>query len=226
MLAEKFRARHFLAIQQAIKIQELGNAYWIPGRENPADGLTTLRSEILAAPPRGGFSGALIQFYLLPARFVLRDLPLAIYAIACGVLCFLLLVGSGDVQQLFWKWILKHPPVFWGKSRRRCEPARLRLNYGAALAPRFKHHFPQGPIQLTWPYRTQRNTSRSFWGSRSALRLPMRADRFLRLPLVSITRIWRGIAWRRSSRRTRWIKIGCIRRVRRRLRISSRAPSP
>ena len=38
MITGKFLARHFLAMQQAIAIQVLGNVYWIPGRENPADG--------------------------------------------------------------------------------------------------------------------------------------------------------------------------------------------
>ena len=44
-----------------------------------------------------------MQFYQLPARLFcfLRDLLLTIYAIACGELCMLLPVGSGDVQQLF-----------------------------------------------------------------------------------------------------------------------------
>ena len=47
MIAEKLLARHFLSIQQALEEQELDNVYWIPGRENPADGLTKLHSEIL-----------------------------------------------------------------------------------------------------------------------------------------------------------------------------------
>ena len=46
LITEKF-VRHFLAIQQAIEFQELDNVYWIPGKENPANGLTKLRSEIL-----------------------------------------------------------------------------------------------------------------------------------------------------------------------------------
>ena len=45
MITEKFSARHFSAIQQAIAIQELDNVNWIPGRANPADGLTELHSE-------------------------------------------------------------------------------------------------------------------------------------------------------------------------------------
>ena len=45
MIAEKFLVRHFLSNRQAIEEQELGDVYWIPGKENPADGLTKLRSE-------------------------------------------------------------------------------------------------------------------------------------------------------------------------------------
>ena len=47
MITEEFLVRHFLVIQQAIEIQELDIAYWIPGRANPADGLTEFHSEIL-----------------------------------------------------------------------------------------------------------------------------------------------------------------------------------
>ena len=43
-VAEKFLARHFSAIQLAIEIHELDNVCWIPGRENPPDGITKLRS--------------------------------------------------------------------------------------------------------------------------------------------------------------------------------------
>ena len=47
LITEKFLVRHFLAVQEAIEIQELRNVYWAPGRENPAGGLTKLRSGIL-----------------------------------------------------------------------------------------------------------------------------------------------------------------------------------
>ena len=47
LITEKFLARHFSAVHQAIEIRELGNVYWIPRWENPADGLTKLRSESL-----------------------------------------------------------------------------------------------------------------------------------------------------------------------------------
>ena len=40
------RAIFFLSIQQSLVDGEPENAYWIPGTENPADGLTRLRSEM------------------------------------------------------------------------------------------------------------------------------------------------------------------------------------
>ena len=39
-IAEKCSARQFLSIQQALEQGELDNVYWLPGTENPADGLT------------------------------------------------------------------------------------------------------------------------------------------------------------------------------------------
>ena len=47
MVAEKFLVRHFLSTQQALGEKELDNAHWIPAKENPADDLTKLHSEIL-----------------------------------------------------------------------------------------------------------------------------------------------------------------------------------
>ena len=47
IITEKFLVRHFLSIQQAIEERELDNVFWIPGKENPADGLTKMHSEIL-----------------------------------------------------------------------------------------------------------------------------------------------------------------------------------
>ena len=44
---EKFLVRHFMSIQQALEEEELNNVFWIPGKENPADGLTKMHSEIL-----------------------------------------------------------------------------------------------------------------------------------------------------------------------------------
>ena len=46
MVAGKYLARHFLSIQQFIEEGALGNAYWRPGTENPADGLTEIKSEM------------------------------------------------------------------------------------------------------------------------------------------------------------------------------------
>ena len=46
MVTGKYVARHFLSIQQFIKEGELGNVYWLPGTENPADGHTKIKSEM------------------------------------------------------------------------------------------------------------------------------------------------------------------------------------
>ena len=47
MTTEKSLGRQLLAIQQAIEMKELGNVYWIPGLENPAGGLTRLKSDLV-----------------------------------------------------------------------------------------------------------------------------------------------------------------------------------
>ena len=46
-ITEKFLVRHLMSIQRALVEKELNNVFWIPGKENPADGLTKLRSDIL-----------------------------------------------------------------------------------------------------------------------------------------------------------------------------------
>ena len=46
MVAEKYLVRHVLRIQQFIEDGELGNTYWLPGVENPADGLAKIKSEM------------------------------------------------------------------------------------------------------------------------------------------------------------------------------------
>ena len=46
MITEKYLVRHFLSIQQALEDGELENVYWLPGTENPADGMTKVRSEM------------------------------------------------------------------------------------------------------------------------------------------------------------------------------------
>ena len=43
---EKFSVRRFPAIQQVLETQELGNVYWHPGLEYPADGLAKTKSDI------------------------------------------------------------------------------------------------------------------------------------------------------------------------------------
>ena len=45
IIAEKYLARHFSGIQQALEGGDLENAYWLPGTEGPADGLTKMRSD-------------------------------------------------------------------------------------------------------------------------------------------------------------------------------------
>ena len=44
-IAEEYPARRFLGIQQTLEGGGLGNAYWIPGLENPAAGLTEVKSD-------------------------------------------------------------------------------------------------------------------------------------------------------------------------------------
>ena len=43
---EKFLTRHFRSILDAVESGDLGNVAWIPGTENPADGLTKISSEL------------------------------------------------------------------------------------------------------------------------------------------------------------------------------------
>ena len=47
MITEKYLVRHFLSIQQALEDGELENVYWLPGTENPADGMTKVKSEMV-----------------------------------------------------------------------------------------------------------------------------------------------------------------------------------
>ena len=51
LLTGKYLVRHFLSIQQLIEDGDLDNVYWLPGVENPADGLTKLKSEMGPIPP-------------------------------------------------------------------------------------------------------------------------------------------------------------------------------
>ena len=64
MVIEKYSARHFISIQQFFGDGELESVYGIPGTENPADGLTKLRSEmgpIMAPLETGGFQPGLLR---------------------------------------------------------------------------------------------------------------------------------------------------------------------
>ena len=64
MVTEKYLVCHFLRIQQFLEDGELENVYWIPGTENPADGLTKLRSEmgpIMALLETGRFRPGLLR---------------------------------------------------------------------------------------------------------------------------------------------------------------------
>ena len=64
MVTEKYLVRHFLSIQQFIEEGDLDNVYWLPGTENPADGLTKSRSEmgpILALLETGRFQPGLLR---------------------------------------------------------------------------------------------------------------------------------------------------------------------
>ena len=64
MVTEKYLVRHLLSSQQFLGDGELGNVYWIPGTENPADGLTDLRSEmgpIMALLETGRFQPGLLR---------------------------------------------------------------------------------------------------------------------------------------------------------------------
>ena len=47
MVAEKYLVRHFPSTPQALGAGDLENAYWLPGSENPAGGLTRVRSDVV-----------------------------------------------------------------------------------------------------------------------------------------------------------------------------------
>ena len=46
MITEKYLVRHFLGIQQSLDHGELDNIFWLPGTENPADGMTKVKSDM------------------------------------------------------------------------------------------------------------------------------------------------------------------------------------
>ena len=47
MIAEEHLVRRFRRIQQALGGGDLENAYWLPGTEDPADGLTKVRRDMV-----------------------------------------------------------------------------------------------------------------------------------------------------------------------------------
>ena len=47
MVAERYLVRHLSSTQRALAGGELENAYWLPGAENPADGLSRARSYVV-----------------------------------------------------------------------------------------------------------------------------------------------------------------------------------
>ena len=64
MVTEKYLVRHFLSIQQFIEEGEQENAHRLPGVENPADGLTKIKSEmgpILSLLETGRFQPGLLR---------------------------------------------------------------------------------------------------------------------------------------------------------------------
>ena len=48
LIAEEYRVRHLLIVQPAAGGGYLQNAYWLPGKENPAGGLAKVRSDVVA----------------------------------------------------------------------------------------------------------------------------------------------------------------------------------
>ena len=65
--AERYLVQNFPSIQQALGDGELGNAYWLPGAQNPAYGLTQARGGVV---PLVGLleSGCFNPGYLRPLR--------------------------------------------------------------------------------------------------------------------------------------------------------------
>ena len=64
MVSGKYVVRHVSSIQQFIEDGELENANWLPGAENPPDGLSKIKSEmgpILALIETGRFQPGLLR---------------------------------------------------------------------------------------------------------------------------------------------------------------------
>ena len=47
MKTEEYLVRRPLSIQRALERGDMENAYWLPGTENPADGLTSVCSDMV-----------------------------------------------------------------------------------------------------------------------------------------------------------------------------------
>ena len=71
MIAAKYLVRHLLSTQQAFEGGELETAYWLPGAENPAEGLTKAPSGMVP-PLRPLESGRVNPGYLRPLKGVAR----------------------------------------------------------------------------------------------------------------------------------------------------------
>ena len=144
MVTGNFLVRHFLAIQQAIELKELGNAFWIPCFRNPADGVTELQGALVprwrllesglyiprtARPLRGeDFCERLIHLFLLlrpSLSCLLGPLASIVYMQAEFLICMLPLVGSGGV----------HLTPFSGEMDSR-DPSRLLAELSQVLRER------------------------------------------------------------------------------------------
>ena len=64
MVIDECSVRHFLGIQQVLENGELGIVYWLPGRQNPADGMTKVKSErspLLRLLESGSFNPGMLR---------------------------------------------------------------------------------------------------------------------------------------------------------------------
>ena len=88
MVTEKYLVRHLLSIQQASEEGDLDNAYWLPGAENPADGLTRVRCDLvplLRLLESGGFHRGPVRPLRGVTRRVATDVcNFAIRILACA----------------------------------------------------------------------------------------------------------------------------------------------
>ena len=74
-VTEENLVRHFTSNQQALEREKLGNAFWLPGPENPADGLTK-ENGYLDPPLSFLKAGSFFPGTLRPLRWVAtREFP-------------------------------------------------------------------------------------------------------------------------------------------------------